>query len=137
MENLNNKETNPNHYESGVKYAGYTLIGIVGLIVILSLITGCGVSKGSDFIFSSFKKIESTLLPKLYKAGPHMLTGFLEPSRLEKLFIDIGYNLTMNRAQFIWQRPVLNVGCQPLVATSLSVTHNLRAAIVPSYADRL
>ena len=48
MENLNNKETNPNQYESGVKYAGYTLIGIVGLIVILSLITGCGVSKESQ-----------------------------------------------------------------------------------------
>ena len=45
MENLNNKEKKYDQYETGARYAGYALIGIVGLIVILSLITGCGVSK--------------------------------------------------------------------------------------------
>ena len=48
MENLNNKEKKYDQYETGARYAGYALIGIVGLIVILSLITGCGVSKESQ-----------------------------------------------------------------------------------------
>jgi len=45
MENLNNQGKRQDQYESSAKYAGYALIGMVGLIVILSLLTGCGISK--------------------------------------------------------------------------------------------
>ena len=48
MENSNNQGKRPDQYETGARYAGYALIGIVGLIVILTLLTGCGVSKESQ-----------------------------------------------------------------------------------------
>ena len=48
MENSNNQGKRPDQYETGARYAGYALIGIVGLIVVLTLLTGCGVSKESQ-----------------------------------------------------------------------------------------
>ena len=48
MENLNNQGKGPEKYENSAKVAWYTIIGMIGLLVILTLLGGCSTTKKVD-----------------------------------------------------------------------------------------
>ena len=46
MENMNNFQgKRPDQYENSVKFAGYSIIGMIILLIIITLLGGCGTTK--------------------------------------------------------------------------------------------
>ena len=45
MENMNNQGKRPDQYENSVKFAGYSIIGMIILLIIITLLGGCGTTK--------------------------------------------------------------------------------------------
>ena len=41
MENLNNQGKRPDQYENSTKFAGYSIIGMIILLIIITLLGGC------------------------------------------------------------------------------------------------
>ena len=41
MENLNNQGKRPDQYENSAKFAGYSILGMIILIIIMTLLGGC------------------------------------------------------------------------------------------------
>jgi len=58
MENLNNQGKGPEKYENSAKVAWYTIIGMIGLLVILTLLGGCSTTKKVDECCSSKTVVE-------------------------------------------------------------------------------
>ena len=45
MENMNNQGKRQDQYENSTKFAGYSILGIVILLVLVTLLGGCSVTK--------------------------------------------------------------------------------------------
>ena len=46
MENMNNFQgKRPDQYENSAKFAGYSIIGMIILLIIITLLGGCGTTK--------------------------------------------------------------------------------------------
>ena len=58
MENLNNQGKSPEKYENSAKVAWYAIIGMIGLLVILTLLGGCSTTKKVDSCCSSKTVVE-------------------------------------------------------------------------------
>ena len=41
MENMNNQGKNPEQYKNSAKFAGYSIIGMIFLLIIITLLGGC------------------------------------------------------------------------------------------------
>jgi hypothetical protein len=41
MENMNNQGKRPDQYENSTKFAGYSILGMIILIIIMTLLGGC------------------------------------------------------------------------------------------------
>ena len=41
MENLNNQGKRPDQYENSAKFAGYSIIGMIILLILITLLGGC------------------------------------------------------------------------------------------------
>ena len=41
MENMNNQGKRPDQYENSTKFAGYSIIGMIILLIIITLLGGC------------------------------------------------------------------------------------------------
>ena len=41
MENMNNQGKRPDQYENSTKFAGYSIIGMIVLLIIITLLGGC------------------------------------------------------------------------------------------------
>ena len=41
MENMNNQGKRPDQYENSAKFAGYSILGMVILLIIMTLLGGC------------------------------------------------------------------------------------------------
>ena len=53
MANLNNQGKSPEKYENSAKAAWYAIIGMIGLLVILTLLGGCSTTEKVDSCCSS------------------------------------------------------------------------------------
>ena len=58
MANLNNQGKSPEKYENSAKVAWYAIIGMIGLLVILTLFGGCSTTKKVDSCCSSKTVVE-------------------------------------------------------------------------------
>jgi len=58
MANLNNQGKSPEKYENSAKAAWYAIIGMIGLLVILTLLGGCSTTKKVDSCCSSKTVVE-------------------------------------------------------------------------------
>ena len=58
MANLNNQGKRPDQYENSAKVAWYAIIGMIGLLVILTLLGGCSTTKKVDSCCSSKTVVE-------------------------------------------------------------------------------
>ena len=58
MANLNNQGKGPEKYENSAKVAWYAIIGMIGLLVILTLLGGCSTTKKVDECCSSKTVVE-------------------------------------------------------------------------------
>ena len=58
MANLNNQGKRPDQYENSAKVAWYAIIGMIGLLVILTLLGGCSTTKKVDECCSSKTVVE-------------------------------------------------------------------------------
>ena len=45
MENMNNQGKRQDQYENSTKFAGYSIIGMIILLIIITLLGGCGTTK--------------------------------------------------------------------------------------------
>ena len=45
MENMNNQGKRPEQYENSAKFAGYSIIGMIILLIIVTLLGGCSTTK--------------------------------------------------------------------------------------------
>ena len=45
MENMNNQGKRPDQYENSTKFAGYSIIGMIILLIIITLLGGCVTTK--------------------------------------------------------------------------------------------
>jgi hypothetical protein len=45
MENLNNQGKRPDQYENSTKFAGYSIMGMIILLIIMTLLGGCASTK--------------------------------------------------------------------------------------------
>jgi hypothetical protein len=45
MENMNNQGKRPDQYENSTKFAGYSIIGMIILLIIITLLGGCATTK--------------------------------------------------------------------------------------------
>ena len=45
MENMNNQGKRPDQYENSAKFAGYSILGMIILLIIMTLLGGCGTTK--------------------------------------------------------------------------------------------
>ena len=41
MENMNNQGKRPDQYENSAKFAGYSIIGMIILLILITLLGGC------------------------------------------------------------------------------------------------
>ena len=41
MENMNNQGKRPDQYENSTKFAGYSIIGMIILLILITLLGGC------------------------------------------------------------------------------------------------
>ena len=41
MENLNNQGKRPDQYENSTKFAGYSILGMIILLILMTLLGGC------------------------------------------------------------------------------------------------
>ena len=41
MENMNNQGKRPDQYENSTKFAGYSILGMIILLIIITLLGGC------------------------------------------------------------------------------------------------
>jgi len=41
MENLNNQGKRPDQYENSARFAGYSIIGMIILLIVITLLGGC------------------------------------------------------------------------------------------------
>ena len=48
MENMNNKGKRPDQYENSTKFAGYSIIGMIILLIIITLLGGCASTKDTE-----------------------------------------------------------------------------------------
>ena len=58
MANLNSQGKGPEKYENSAKVAWYAIIGMIGLLVILTLLGGCSTTKKVDECCSSKTVVE-------------------------------------------------------------------------------
>ena len=45
MENMNNQGKRQDQYENSTKFAGYSIIGMIILIIVITLLGGCSTTK--------------------------------------------------------------------------------------------
>ena len=45
MENMNNQGKRQDQYENSTKFAGYSIIGMIVLLIIITLLGGCSITK--------------------------------------------------------------------------------------------
>ena len=45
MENMNNQGKRPDQYENSTKFAGYSILGMIILIIIMTLLGGCATTQ--------------------------------------------------------------------------------------------
>ena len=45
MENMKNQGKRPDQYENSTKFAGYSIIGMIILLIIITLLGGCATTK--------------------------------------------------------------------------------------------
>ena len=45
MENMNNQGKRPDQYENSAKFAGYSILGMVILLIIMTLLGGCATTQ--------------------------------------------------------------------------------------------
>ena len=48
MENMNNQGKRPDQYENSTKFAGYSIIGMIILLIIITLLGGCASTKDTE-----------------------------------------------------------------------------------------
>ena len=45
MENMNNQGKRPDQYTNSTKFAGYSIVGMVILLILITLLGGCAITK--------------------------------------------------------------------------------------------
>ena len=45
MANMNNQGKRPDQYDNSAKFAGYSILGMIILLIIITLLGGCGTTK--------------------------------------------------------------------------------------------
>jgi hypothetical protein len=58
MANLNNQGKGPNQYSNSAKFAWYSVVGMVTLLILLTLLGGCSTTKKVDSCCSSKTIVE-------------------------------------------------------------------------------
>ena len=58
MENMNNQGKGPDQYGNSAKFAWYSVVGMITLLVILTLLGGCSTTKEVDSCCSSKTVVE-------------------------------------------------------------------------------
>ena len=48
MENMNNQGKRPDQYNNSTKFAGYSIIGMIILLIIITLLGGCASTKDTE-----------------------------------------------------------------------------------------
>ena len=48
MENMNNQGKRPEQYENSAKFAGYGILGMIILLIIITLLGGCASTKDTE-----------------------------------------------------------------------------------------
>ena len=48
MENMNNQGKRPDQYENSAKFAGYSIMGMIILLILMTLLGGCASTKDTE-----------------------------------------------------------------------------------------
>ena len=48
MENMNNQGKRPDQYENSTKFAGYSIMGMIILLILMTLLGGCASTKDTE-----------------------------------------------------------------------------------------
>ena len=57
MENMNNQGKRPQQYENSTKFAGYSILGMIILLIIITLLGGCATTQETSKECCKSKKI--------------------------------------------------------------------------------
>ena len=58
MENMNNQGKGPDQYGNSAKFAWYSVVGMITLLIVLTLLGGCSTTKKADSCCSSKTVVE-------------------------------------------------------------------------------